>query len=86
MFSVTLMSRSIESYLSHIFLSSQLQLQHNSLFLAMVFLPGLPEVTLTGMKADIKVHLQNLGNSVYRATYTPSVPGAYLLNVMWSDR
>jgi filamin len=52
----------------------------------MLFLPGLPEVTLTGMKADIKVQLQNLGNSVYRATYTPSVPGAYLLNVMWSDR
>ncbi|XP_069676636.1 filamin-A isoform X2 [Periplaneta americana] len=48
--------------------------------------PGLPEVTLTGMKADIKVQLQNLGNSVYRATYTPTVPGAYLLNVMWSDR
>jgi len=38
------------------------------------------------MKADIKVQLQNLGNSVYRATYTPTVPGAYLLNVMWSDR
>ncbi|KDR11639.1 Filamin-A [Zootermopsis nevadensis] len=48
--------------------------------------PGLPEVTLTGMKADIKVQLQNLGNSVYRAIYTPTVPGAYLLNVMWSDR
>lgn len=50
------------------------------------FYIGLPEVTLTGMKADIKVQLQNLGNSVYRAIYTPTVPGAYLLNVMWSDR
>ncbi|XP_023727803.1 filamin-C isoform X3 [Cryptotermes secundus] len=48
--------------------------------------PGLPEVTLTGMKTDIKVQLQNLGNSTYRATYTPTIPGAYLLNVMWSDR
>lgn len=48
--------------------------------------PGLPEVTLTGMKTDIKVQLQNLGNSIYRATYTPTIPGAYLLNVMWSDR
>ncbi|GLH04456.1 Uncharacterized protein GBIM_10161 [Gryllus bimaculatus] len=48
--------------------------------------PGLPEVTLTGMKADIRVNLQHLGGNVYRATYTPVVPGAYLLNVMWSDR
>ncbi|XP_049948482.1 filamin-A [Schistocerca serialis cubense] len=48
--------------------------------------PGLPEVTLTGMKADVKVQLQNLGNSTYRATYIPAVPGTYLLNVMWSER
>ncbi|XP_063231927.1 LOW QUALITY PROTEIN: filamin-C [Bacillus rossius redtenbacheri] len=48
--------------------------------------PGTPEVTLTGMKADMKVQLQNLGNNVYRASYTPTAPGAYLLNVMWSDR
>nr|CAD7395119.1 unnamed protein product [Timema cristinae] len=48
--------------------------------------PGLPEVTLTGMKADINVQLHNVGNSVYRATYTPNVAGSYLLNVMWSDR
>ncbi|CAG2067871.1 unnamed protein product, partial [Timema podura] len=47
---------------------------------------GLPEVTLTGMKADINVQLHNVGNSVYRATYTPNVAGSYLLNVMWSDR
>nr|CAD7463461.1 unnamed protein product [Timema tahoe] len=48
--------------------------------------PGLPEVTLTGMKADINVQLHNVGNNVYRATYTPNVVGSYLLNVMWSDR
>lgn len=48
--------------------------------------PGIPEVTLTGMKNDIKVNLIHVGDNVYKATYTPSQPGAYLLNVMWSDR
>ena len=47
---------------------------------------GIPEVTLTGMKNDIKVNLMHVGDCVYKATYTPSQPGAYLLNVMWSDR
>ncbi|XP_072156699.1 filamin-B isoform X2 [Bemisia tabaci] len=48
--------------------------------------PGIPEVTLTGMKTDLKVDLQNTGDNIYKATYCPTVPGAYLLNVMWSDR
>lgn len=47
---------------------------------------GMPEVSLTGMKNDIKVSLQPVGENVYRATYMPTQPGAYLLNVMWSDR
>ncbi|KAG8281178.1 hypothetical protein J6590_063971 [Homalodisca vitripennis] len=48
--------------------------------------PGMPEVSLTGMKNDIKVNLHQVGENVYRATYIPHHPGAYLLNVMWSDR
>uniref|UniRef100_A0A1B6F8Y3 Filamin n=9 Tax=Cicadellinae TaxID=33370 RepID=A0A1B6F8Y3_9HEMI len=46
----------------------------------------MPEVSLTGMKNDIKVNLHQVGENVYRATYIPHHPGAYLLNVMWSDR
>lgn len=38
------------------------------------------------MKNDIKVNLQPVSENVYKATYSPSQPGAYLLNVMWSDR
>ncbi|KAK9504384.1 hypothetical protein O3M35_010726 [Rhynocoris fuscipes] len=48
--------------------------------------PGIPEVSLSGMKNEIKVTLHHMGDNVYRATYTPTIPGAYLLNVMWSDR
>lgn len=46
----------------------------------------MPEVSLSGMKNDIKVNFQPIGENVYRATYIPTQPGAYLLNVMWSDR
>ncbi|XP_046393064.1 filamin-A isoform X2 [Ischnura elegans] len=48
--------------------------------------PGRPEVSLTGMKSDVPVRLTSLGNGVHKATYTASVPGPHLLNVMWSDR
>ncbi|KAH9369761.1 hypothetical protein HPB48_007728 [Haemaphysalis longicornis] len=48
--------------------------------------PGSPEVTLSGVKTDIPVRLIPLGNNTHRALYTPSAPGAYLLNVMWSER
>ena len=41
---------------------------------------------MSGVKADINVHLHPSGNNVYRAAYTPSVAGAYLLNVAWSGR
>ncbi|KAE8736626.1 hypothetical protein FOCC_FOCC017919 [Frankliniella occidentalis] len=45
-----------------------------------------PEVSITGMKTEVPVQLHPMGNSVYRATYTPAAAGSYLLNVMWSDR
>ncbi|XP_035227901.1 filamin-A-like, partial [Stegodyphus dumicola] len=48
--------------------------------------PGSPEVTLGGVKADIPVQILPVGNNVYKVLYTPSVQGAYLLNVMWSER
>lgn len=48
--------------------------------------PGSPEVSLTGSKQDIKVTLDSVGNSVYRASYVPTISGTYLLNVMWADR
>lgn len=38
------------------------------------------------MKTEVPVQLHPQGNSVYRATYTATSPGSYLLNVMWSDR
>ncbi|GBN87324.1 Filamin-A [Araneus ventricosus] len=48
--------------------------------------PGSPEVTLGGVKADIPVQIVPIGNNVYKVVYVPTVPGAYLLNVMWSER
>ncbi|XP_071442492.1 filamin-C isoform X2 [Hetaerina americana] len=48
--------------------------------------PGRPEVSLTGMKSDVPVRVTNMGSGIHKATYTPSVPGPHLLNVMWSDR
>lgn len=48
--------------------------------------PGAPDVTMSGTKADISISLSHQGGGIWRAIYTPMVPGAYLLNVMWSDR
>ena len=48
--------------------------------------PGAPDVTMTGTKADVNVALNHQGGGIWQAEYTPMVPGAYLLNVMWSDR
>ncbi|KAK8743524.1 hypothetical protein OTU49_001121 [Cherax quadricarinatus] len=48
--------------------------------------PGAPDVTMSGTKTDISVSLTHQGGGLWRAVYTPIVPGAYLLNVMWSDR
>lgn len=48
--------------------------------------PGVPEASLSSSKGDIKVNLENVGNSIYRGSYVPAFPGTYLLNVMWADR
>ncbi|KAG7158756.1 Filamin-A-like 5 [Homarus americanus] len=48
--------------------------------------PGAPDVTMTGTKTDISVSLTHQEGGLWQAVYTPMVPGAYLLNVMWSDR
>ncbi|KAK4318529.1 hypothetical protein Pmani_010470 [Petrolisthes manimaculis] len=48
--------------------------------------PGAPDVTMSGTKTDVFVSLRDEGDGVWRAFYTLLIPGAYLLNVMWSDR
>ncbi|XP_066943284.1 filamin-A isoform X1 [Macrobrachium rosenbergii] len=48
--------------------------------------PGAPDVTMSGTKADVSVSLTHQGGGIWHAAYTPMLPGAYLLNVMWSDR
>ncbi|XP_061194598.1 filamin-A-like isoform X4 [Saccostrea echinata] len=45
-----------------------------------------PEVTLTGVRAEINVKVVNLGGGKHRCTYIPVVPGAYLLNITWNGR
>ncbi|XP_062567856.1 filamin-C-like isoform X1 [Saccostrea cucullata] len=45
-----------------------------------------PEVTLTGVRAEINVKVVNLGGGKHRCTYVPVVPGAYLLNITWNGR
>eukprot|EP00096_Caligus_rogercresseyi_P013172 TRINITY_DN5849_c0_g1_i1.p1 TRINITY_DN5849_c0_g1~~TRINITY_DN5849_c0_g1_i1.p1 ORF type:complete len:945 (-),score=251.50 TRINITY_DN5849_c0_g1_i1:1000-3834(-) len=47
---------------------------------------GKPEVQMTGSKSDIGVVLKPLGNNVWQAEYTPTLPGTYLLSVHWSGR
>lgn len=47
---------------------------------------GEPEVTLTGVKSDIKVKLNCVGPRLYKAVYTPRLPGTYLLNVLWNQK
>lgn len=37
--------------------------------------------SLFGQKADIPVRLTHLGNNVYKAVYTPLIPGIYELQV-----
>jgi len=48
--------------------------------------PGVPEVTITGIKSDLNVSLKAMGNNMYRAKYIANVGGVYLLNVMWAER
>ena len=54
--------------------------------MVIVILTGVPEVTLSGIKSDIRVKLEPQGNNVFRAVYVPTSPGAYLLNVTWAGR
>lgn len=47
---------------------------------------GTPEVTLTGVRAEISVQVFPLGNGKFRCVYIPVVPGAYLLHITWNGR
>ncbi|XP_056004557.1 filamin-C-like isoform X2 [Ostrea edulis] len=48
--------------------------------------PGAPDVTLTGVRAEINVKVVSLGGGKHRCTYIPVVPGAYLLHITWNGR
>ncbi|XP_052106412.1 filamin-A-like isoform X1 [Mytilus californianus] len=48
--------------------------------------PGTPEVTLTGVKAEIPVKVIAVAQGKYRCQYVPVIPGAYLLNITWNNR
>ena len=48
--------------------------------------PGAPEVSLTGVRAEINVKVVSLGGGKHRCNYIPVVPGAYLLNITWNGR
>ncbi|XP_078312685.1 filamin-C-like isoform X3 [Crassostrea virginica] len=45
-----------------------------------------PEVSLTGVRAEINVKVVSLGGGKHRCNYIPVVPGAYLLNITWNGR
>lgn len=47
---------------------------------------GLPEIRLTGTRCDIDVRMMQLGHNVFKCTYVPQIPGAYLLSIKWNDR
>jgi len=48
--------------------------------------PGQPFVKLTGVKNDIAVSMKPIDNLSYICTYRPTIAGAYLLDITWSDR
>ena len=50
------------------------------------FIPGSPEVTLTGIKAEVGVRIVGVGNGRFKCSYVPVVPGAYLLHINWNGR
>ena len=37
--------------------------------------PGIPDIKLTGVKCDIPVHPQSLGDNKFRCVYTPTIAG-----------
>ncbi|CAH1781771.1 unnamed protein product [Owenia fusiformis] len=47
--------------------------------------PGKPIVTLEGTSSNPPVNVQSLGAGRYRCTYRADNPGAYLLNIKWSE-
>ncbi|XP_021372144.1 filamin-B-like isoform X3 [Mizuhopecten yessoensis] len=47
---------------------------------------GVPEVTLSGVRAEINNRVVSLGNGRFHCTYTPIIPGAYLLHIVWNGR
>ncbi|KAK3589648.1 hypothetical protein CHS0354_015146 [Potamilus streckersoni] len=47
---------------------------------------GSPEVSLSGVRAEVNVKVISLGNGRYRCHYIPIIPGAYLLHISWNGR
>ncbi|XP_062597927.1 filamin-C-like [Saccostrea cucullata] len=47
---------------------------------------GEPEVRITGVNKEIPVKIEPTGPLQYRCTYTPTDPGAYLLDITWNKR
>ena len=47
---------------------------------------GEPGVKLTGVNKDVPVRIEPTGPDQYRCTYTPTEPGAYLLDITWNQR
>lgn len=45
-----------------------------------------PEIRFTGTRCDIDVRLQQISHNVYRCSYVPQIPGAYLLSIKWNER
>jgi filamin len=48
-------------------------------------MPGIPEIRLSGTRCDIDVRVLQLGHGIYRCSYVPQIPGAYLLNIKWNN-
>ncbi|XP_022288939.2 filamin-A-like [Crassostrea virginica] len=48
--------------------------------------PGEPGVKLTGVNKEVPVRIEPTGPHQYRCTYTPTEPGAYLLDITWNQR
>ncbi|PVD18513.1 hypothetical protein C0Q70_21062 [Pomacea canaliculata] len=47
--------------------------------------PGTPHARLDGVRTQIPVTTSPEGPQLYKCTYVPKVPGAYLLHVTWND-
>ncbi|RUS80145.1 hypothetical protein EGW08_012102, partial [Elysia chlorotica] len=48
--------------------------------------PGRPQSYLQGVKDQLPVTIENVRPQVYKCTYVPQRPGAYLLYVNWNDK